>query len=108
MERQTNDLLPVMKPEAELNEFLRKPNNDADDAEPPTLPPHLGNLPHTTYVTAALEYLDDYPFDRRFITPTGWAVDSIALPNLGGEGEVLSQSVCRGRPKQPRIFRSNL
>ncbi len=64
-----------MTPEAELNGFLRKPKNDADDAEPPTLPPHLGNLRHTTYVTAALEYLDDYPFDRRFIMPTGCAVD---------------------------------
>ncbi|KAF9025595.1 hypothetical protein BDZ89DRAFT_1182156 [Hymenopellis radicata] len=47
-----------MTPEAELKEFLRKPKNDAE----PPLPPHLGNLPHATYVTAALEYLDDYPF----------------------------------------------
>ncbi len=59
-----------MTPEAELKEFLRKPKNDADDAGPPTLPPHLGSLPHTAYVTAALEYLDHYPFDRPFIIRT--------------------------------------
>ncbi len=45
----------------------------------------LGNLPHTSYVTAALEYLDDYPFDRRFITPTGWAVDPNAANHQGWE-----------------------
>ncbi len=60
----------------ELKQFLREPNPDAADAQPPALPPHLGNLPDAAYVNAALEYIDGYRFLRLF-TPVKRAAATI-------------------------------
>ncbi|KAE9405882.1 hypothetical protein BT96DRAFT_1060589 [Gymnopus androsaceus JB14] len=45
----------------ELREFLRQPPKDA---EPLTIPPHFGHLLPQDYVEIALDYIDEYPFDR--------------------------------------------
>ncbi|KAE9397641.1 hypothetical protein BT96DRAFT_921337 [Gymnopus androsaceus JB14] len=52
----------------ELLEFLKQHPKNIDG--PPTILPHFGFLPRQTYIDVALDYVEQYAFDRTFVVYT--------------------------------------